>query len=104
MAIHYATQETFDQLIQEGFVVVDFFSSTCVPCKHLSQVLEDIEAELPFVNIVKVNTTENPALARRFSIFAVPTLHFYLNGEKKEERVGLLETEELQQVIGQYLY
>lgn len=104
MAIHYATQDNFNQLVQEGFVVVDFFSSTCVPCKHLSQVLEDIEAELPFVNIVKVNTTENPALARRFSIFAVPTLHFYLNGEKKEERVGLLETEKLQQVIGQYLY
>lgn len=104
MAIHYATQENFDALVQDGFVVVDFFSSTCVPCKRLSQVLEDIEAELPFVNIVKANTTENPALSRRFSVFAVPTLHFYLNGEKKEEHVGVMETEELREVIGKYLY
>lgn len=104
MAIHYATQENFDALVQDGFVVVDFFSSTCVPCKRLSQVLEDIEAELPFVNIVKANTTENPALSRRFSVFAVPTLHFYLNGEKKEEHVGVMETEKLREVIGKYLY
>lgn len=104
MAIHYATQENFDTLVQDGFVVVDFFSSTCMPCKHLSQVLEDIEAELPFVNIVKANTTEHPALSRRFSVFAVPTLHFYVNGEKKEEHVGVMETEELREVIGKYLY
>jgi thioredoxin 1 len=51
MAIQSATPETFDELTKEGFVIADFFSSTCVPCKMLSQVLEDIEAELPFVNI-----------------------------------------------------
>lgn len=104
MAIQFATEENFDELTKEGFVVVDFFSTTCVPCRMLSAVLEDIEAELPFVNIVKVNTTDCPQLGNRFDIHAVPTLHFYQDGERKEEHVGFLSDEALREIIGRYLY
>lgn len=104
MAIQNATAETFDALIREDFVIVDFYSSTCVPCKMFSRILEDIEAEFPFVNIVKVNTTEEPELGNRFDIRAVPTIHFYKDGERREERLGVIPEEELREMIGRYLY
>ena len=31
MAIQYADDESFKEQIKEGFVIVDFFSATCVP-------------------------------------------------------------------------
>ena len=47
MAIQYADDESFKEQIKEGFVIVDFFSTTCVPCKAFSRILEELDAELP---------------------------------------------------------
>ena len=65
MAIQYVDDESFKEQIKEGFVIVDFFSTTCVPCKAFSRILEELDAELPFINIVKVNTTDYRSLAKR---------------------------------------
>lgn len=50
MAIQYVDDESFKEQIKEGFVIVDFFSTTCVPCKAFSRILEELDAELPFIN------------------------------------------------------
>ena len=65
MAIQYVDDESFKEQIKEGFVIVDFFSTTCVPCKAFSRILEELDAELPFINIVKVNTQIIRSLAKR---------------------------------------
>ncbi len=102
--IDFATYENYQQLLQQDFVVVDFFSETCGPCKVLSRYLEEIAAELPFVNIVKVNTTAWPKLGQENEIDAVPTLFFVRNGEILEREVGLLSRDELMEKIGTHYY
>lgn len=104
MAIAYADENNFDELVTGDFTIVDFFSVTCAPCRMLSQFLEDLEGELPFVNIVKVNTTQYPKLGERFHIMAVPTLHFYQNGMLKECHVGVMAPPQLKAKITEYLY
>lgn len=104
MAIQYATAENFDELVKEDFVIVDFFSTHCGPCKVFSKVLEDAAAELPYVNIVKVNTTEEPALGERFEIHAVPTIHFYKNGKLVESHLGVIPGDKLREMISGYLF
>lgn len=104
MAIQYATAENFDELVQQDFVIVDFFSDHCGPCKVFSKILEDIAAEMPFVNIVKVNTTAEPALGERFEIHAVPTVHFYRNGEFAESYLGVILADKLREMISGYLF
>lgn len=104
MAIYYATEETFDNLIQDEVTIVDFFSTTCGPCKVFSRVLEEIDAELPFMNIVKVNITECPELGARFHVSAVPTIHFYKSGVMVEEQLGIIPTEDLKEKLGTLLY
>ena len=64
MAIQNADKTNFKELISEDFVIADFYGTTCVPCKLFSKILEDIEAEIPFLNIIKLNTTENPEIGR----------------------------------------
>ena len=54
--IQTADKSNFNDLIQGDFVVADFYGTTCVPCKLFSRILEDLEAEIPFLNIVKLNT------------------------------------------------
>lgn len=104
MAIQYATAETFDELVSRNFVIVDFFSDHCGPCKVFSKILEDVAAELPFVQIVKVNTTQQPALGERFEIHAVPTVHFYQNGKFVESHLGVIPADKLREMISGYLF
>ncbi len=58
--IQQANSENFESLVQDGFVIVDFYGTTCVPCKLFARILEDLDDEIPFLNIVKLNTTDNP--------------------------------------------
>ncbi len=67
--IDYANYENHEQILSEDFTLVDFCSETCSP---LYKILEDIACELPFVNILKVNTTFFPKLGTDNNIDAVP--------------------------------
>ena len=52
-----------------GLTVVDFWSETCIPCKQLTRVLEQLAGEVPeSVVIGKVNSEQNPALMERYNV------------------------------------
>lgn len=44
--IEYANYENYNQLLSDGFVIVDFFSETCGPCKVLAKILEEITEKI----------------------------------------------------------
>ena len=98
--IQYATNETYQDLLQQDFAIVDFFSDTCGPCKVLAKYLEEITAELPFVNIIKVNTSSYPKLGRDNEVQSF----FVRNGESKERIVGLLTKDEVMDKISEHYY
>lgn len=102
--ISYADYETYNELLAQGFTIVDFFSTTCGPCKLFSKILEEIASDLPFVNIVKVNLTDFPNIGEENKIDAVPTIFFVKDGEILERVVGVMEQEEVMEKISQYYY
>lgn len=104
MSISLATTESYQSLIHEGFVIVDFYSTTCVPCKMLSRILEDLTLDYPFLNIVKVNISDHPKLGVDNAIEAVPTVLFIKDGEELEKVVGLMDEEEIVDKITQFYY
>lgn len=102
--ITFANYENYDQLLSQGFTIVDFYSETCGPCKLFSKILEEIACELPFVNIVKVNTTFFPRLGMENDIEAVPTIFFVKDGKILERVVGLMDQEEVMDKISTHYY
>lgn len=104
MAIQNADRDNFRKLIEEDFVIVDFYGESCVPCKMFARILEDLDAEIPFLNIVKLNVTENTELAREYHVMGVPTIHFYKDGQLVESHVGLMQRQEVKEVAAKYLY
>jgi len=74
---------------QELPVLVDFWADWCAPCKMLTPVLEALDAEFQGqLQIGKVNTDEQRALAEANAIRSLPTLRLYRNGEVVEEVLG----------------
>ncbi len=87
-----ATNTSFDELLQsDKLVIVDFWATWCGPCRMLSPLLDEVEAEMADkVEVVKVNVDDADEIAMRFRIMSIPTLLFFKNGQMVDKSVGAL--------------
>lgn len=102
--LSYAKENDLKELMAEGFCIVDFYSDTCGPCKMLAPVLEKLESELPFIHVIKVNTSTYPNYSEKYEIHAVPTILFVNDGELKERTLGFMNEAQLREKISEHMY
>jgi putative thioredoxin len=70
-------------------VVVDLWAPWCGPCRTLGPIIESvIEATNGEVELVKVNTDENPALTQMFQVQGIPAVHAVRDGRVVASFVG----------------
>lgn len=83
---------TFDQEIETGPVLVDFYSKNCGSCKMLDFILQDLdqayEGEIP---ILKVDFEANPELVDRHQVEGYPTVIAFKDGVEQDRRAGLVQ-------------
>ena len=87
-----ATNTSFDELlVSEKLVIVDFWATWCGPCRMLSPLLDEVEAEMEDkVEVVKVNVDDADEIAMRYRIMSIPTLLFFKNGQMVDRTVGAM--------------
>lgn len=75
------TDENFDEAIASNeLILVDFWADWCGPCKKLSPILDEIEAENPLV-VGKLNVDANQNKPKEYGVVSIPTLVLFKNGE-----------------------
>ena len=94
-----SNSQEFDNTIESGVVVVDFFATWCGPCKMLSPVIDELSGELENVNFVKVDIDQSMDLAQKFKIVSVPTLKVFKNGEEVDTLMGFMPKEVLKSKV-----
>jgi thioredoxin 1 len=78
--------------------LVDLGSTTCIPCKMMAPILEDLKKayagklQVEFIDVVNVN----PAAARRYGIKIIPTqILFDASGKEFFRHEGFLSKEDI---------
>jgi thioredoxin 1 len=90
-AIKVVTDASFedDVLRNPKPVIVEYWAQWCPPCRMLAPVLEQIaEEHAGKVDVVKLNTDENPGTMQKYGVMAVPTMHAFSGGQVIRQVVG----------------
>lgn len=103
MAIVNVTDASFNQEIESGVTLVDFWAPWCGPCKMIAPVLEELDAEVGGqVKIAKVNVDDNGESAARFGVMSIPTLILFKDGQPVDKVVGFQSKDALKNVISRH--
>ena len=79
-------------------VLVDFWAEWCGPCRVLGPTIEAIaERNQGAWILVKVNTEEFPEIAQQYGIQSIPAVKLFVDGEVRDEFVGALPENRIEQ-------
>lgn len=87
-------------LARSSVSVVDFWSESCIPCRQMTRLLQQLAAEIPAgVLIGQVDADRNPALVERYRVRGLPTLLLFKDGALVETRTGIDRRQVLRRAI-----
>ncbi len=81
------TKDNFQEEVLDasGFVLVDYWSDGCEPCKALMPDVVALSEEFETVKFTKLNTAKARRLAISQRVLGLPTIVLYKDGEKVGE-------------------
>ena len=85
-------------------VLVDFWADWCGPCKQMAPVLDKLAEEYADkIDVVKINTDQNPETTRAYNVMSLPTLNVYKDGEVVKQLIGAKPKRALEKELAEFL-
>ncbi|MCL2045193.1 MAG: thioredoxin [Oscillospiraceae bacterium] len=82
--------ENFDEVIEKGRVLVDFWAAWCNPCRLVAPILDELAEEYEGRLLVgKVDVDAETELALRYDIVSIPTVVLFQDGLEIRRFVGV---------------
>ncbi|MBB6121721.1 thioredoxin [Nocardiopsis algeriensis] len=105
-AVKTVTDATFkdEVLTSDKPVLVDFWADWCGPCKQMAPILDKMAEEYgDKIQIVKLNTDQNPETPRSYNVMSLPTMNVYKGGEVVKQLIGAKPKRVLEKELAEFL-
>ena len=88
----HITDADFDRVIMENpYVIVDFWADWCAPCKAIEPTIEELARKYAGrVVFAKVNSDENQRKFQDYGVMGIPTLLFFKGGRLVDQVIGAM--------------
>ena len=97
-------QNSWQNDILNGTIVVDFYADWCGPCKAMSPTVDKISGELaPSISTYKINVDNVPDAAVKFSIRSVPVVMVIKDGVEVTRFTGFTPYSKLKDGMAEYM-
>lgn len=102
-AIHL-TKKDFEEKIEKGVFLVDFWAVWCGPCRMAGPVIDELAEEYKDKALVgKVNVDEEQELAANFGVMSIPTVIVFKDGKEVERVTGFVGKEGYQAKLDKFI-
>ena len=94
------TKANFNETVESGVVLVDFYADWCGPCKMISPILAELSGTMADqVTIAKIDVDAEGELAQRFDVMSIPTMILFKDGKPVGRKTGFLPKPEIEKFI-----
>ena len=90
-----------EKLKSSEFVIFDFSSPGCAPCKKVPGLLEELMSEMSDTDIsaFEIDITEAPEVAQKFFVLGVPTIIVFKDGNELKRFNSVPKKDKIKKVI-----
>jgi len=101
MSTKEITSDNFEETFEASeYLVLDFWAPWCGPCRSFAPTFEAVSEEHTDMVFGKVNTEEQPELAKLFGIRSIPTLAIFREQMPIFQQPGALPETVLEELLG----
>ncbi|MDH7556708.1 MAG: thioredoxin family protein [Candidatus Methanosuratincola sp.] len=93
---------SFDDFVREArYAAVLFWSGSCMPCRMVSLIFDELQSLRPGISFGKVNVGTS-GVAGRLGVMSVPTILLFREGRKVARVLGVKPLQVLLEILDNY--
>lgn len=92
-----SNEMTLDLPVKDTVTMVDLGAKTCIPCKMMAPILEELKTEYKGrAEVIFLDVWEDPSHGKRFGILSIPTQIFFdKHGKEAYRHTGFMDKEKI---------
>lgn len=98
--LKHLNDENFNEVIEEGVTLVDFYAEWCGPCKMIAPIIDQLATEMKgSVKIGKLDIEGSQKTTSSFGVTSIPTIIIFKEGKEVNRFVGMQNKASLDRAI-----